>query len=95
MNVRGAAQRAGTDPREINYDLAAQVPAHIWLGLIEQWPHLRWRHQCCGKEAFRTAQCLPAVSEAGDDEEWHHGVLRMWSHEAAQGEKHLCMKRVK
>ena len=34
MNVRGAAQKAGTDPREINYDLAAQVPTHACLGLI-------------------------------------------------------------
>ena len=27
MNVRGAPQKAGTDPREINYDLAEQATA--------------------------------------------------------------------
>merc|ERR1712216_162287 len=29
MNVRGAAQKAGTDPRELNYDLAAQVASPV------------------------------------------------------------------
>ncbi|CAJ1437928.1 unnamed protein product, partial [Effrenium voratum] len=36
MNVRGAPQRAGTDPREINYDLAAQVSNPVlWSSSIQ------------------------------------------------------------
>jgi len=37
MNTRGAPQRAGTDPREINYDLAAQVSSPVlWQKCIEE-----------------------------------------------------------
>jgi len=37
MNVRGNAQRAGTDPREINYDLAAQVSSPVlWSQSIQE-----------------------------------------------------------
>jgi [acyl-carrier-protein] S-malonyltransferase len=37
MNVRGAPQRAGTDPRELNYDLAAQVASPVlWQQGIEE-----------------------------------------------------------
>ncbi|CAE8596511.1 unnamed protein product, partial [Polarella glacialis] len=36
MNVRGTAQRAGTDPRELNYDLSAQVASPVlWQQTIE------------------------------------------------------------
>jgi len=36
MNVRGVAQRTGTDPREINYDLAAQVASPVlWQQSVE------------------------------------------------------------
>lgn len=36
MNVRGCAQRTGTDPRELNYDLAAQVASPVlWQQSIE------------------------------------------------------------
>jgi len=37
MNVRGAAQRAGTDPRELNYDLASQVSQPVlWQQTVEE-----------------------------------------------------------
>jgi len=37
MNVRGAVQRTGTDPREINYDLAAQVASPVlWQQSVEE-----------------------------------------------------------
>eukprot|EP00442_Polarella_glacialis_P015155 CAMPEP_0115114360 /NCGR_PEP_ID=MMETSP0227-20121206/42013_1 /TAXON_ID=89957 /ORGANISM="Polarella glacialis, Strain CCMP 1383" /LENGTH=84 /DNA_ID=CAMNT_0002514751 /DNA_START=1 /DNA_END=252 /DNA_ORIENTATION=+ len=37
MNVRGTAQRAGTDPRELNYDLSAQVASPVlWQQTIEE-----------------------------------------------------------
>eukprot|EP00930_Biecheleria_cincta_P047439 TRINITY_DN32892_c0_g1_i1.p1 TRINITY_DN32892_c0_g1~~TRINITY_DN32892_c0_g1_i1.p1 ORF type:complete len:442 (+),score=86.66 TRINITY_DN32892_c0_g1_i1:44-1327(+) len=37
MNVRGTAQRAGTDPRELNYDLSFQVAAPVlWSKSIEE-----------------------------------------------------------
>jgi [acyl-carrier-protein] S-malonyltransferase len=37
MNVRGAPQRMGTDPRELNYDLAAQVASPVlWQEGIEE-----------------------------------------------------------
>lgn len=37
MNNRGGPQRKGTDPREINYDLAAQVSSPVlWQKLIEE-----------------------------------------------------------
>jgi len=37
MNVRGAAQRKGTDPRELNYDLAAQIAQPVlWQQCIEE-----------------------------------------------------------
>eukprot|EP00435_Cladocopium_sp_Y103_P055606 s1989_g18.t1 len=37
MNVRGAPQKAGTDPREINYDLAEQVASPVlWQASIQE-----------------------------------------------------------
>eukprot|EP00931_Biecheleriopsis_adriatica_P103701 TRINITY_DN78503_c0_g1_i1.p1 TRINITY_DN78503_c0_g1~~TRINITY_DN78503_c0_g1_i1.p1 ORF type:complete len:438 (-),score=109.19 TRINITY_DN78503_c0_g1_i1:6-1286(-) len=37
MNVRGTCQRMGTDPRELNYDLAAQVASPVlWQRSIEE-----------------------------------------------------------
>merc|ERR1712039_258098 len=37
MNVRGNVQRTGTDPRELNYDLAAQVASPVlWQQSIEE-----------------------------------------------------------